>query len=135
MKDQPQEMARTPATDWSIQGAAAGNPGLAHLGELARCQELDHPGQPGNNQQGPLYCNIRQPEEQRRHAAGPWTGASGSDQDGKQPGPLDWNIRGAADQSPGLEHLGMERAAPDWNVRGCTRRRRRQRKQEQDPKE
>ena len=35
-----------------------------------------------------------------------------------------WNIRGAVDSNPGLDHPGTKRVVPDWSVRGCARRRR-----------
>ena len=44
MKDQPEEEAKRPATDCSVRGGTAHNPGLDRLGEGAECRGVDHPG-------------------------------------------------------------------------------------------
>ena len=102
----PGERAGTPATDRSVQGRMASNPGLDQLAKSAKKKPpaLQHPG------------SLRVTKTATGHRAG----ASGEDQDGKQPDPpglkhpgglrtgtRDWSIQGGGD--PGWEHLGQHK--------------------------
>ena len=75
---------------------------------------------PGRINKAPWNGTSR--ERRSQEEARTRTGTSGEDQDGKQPGPPDWNIREAADRSPGLEQPGMKASGPGLERPGLNKK-------------
>ena len=88
MKDQPEERAKAPATNCSIQGGSAHHPSLDHPGKWAQCPGTSRAG-PGNKKAAPWTGATRGPWSQEE-AQTP-TGSSREDQEDKQEGSLDWS--------------------------------------------
>ena len=92
MEDQPEERAKSPAPDWSIQGGEAYNPGLDHSGDSAQRPGLEHLGRGQETRRRPPGLeHLQGCGAKKRHKLGlehpgnnkkasrraPWTGATG----------------------------------------------------------
>ena len=110
MKDQPEERGKNARHRVEHPGRSGTQHGLDHPGEGALCPGLDNPGR--GQEESTRSCGLEHAGSRGAKKTHTRTEASGEDHHGKQPGPQDWNIRGAADRSPGLEHMGMEASGP-----------------------